>query len=475
MSALRRKLDNIFNKKEDIRLSIIGKGGTLPPSAPLSAYSLEIDGLSGNPSFWNLKDMSNNLLDTGSIPSGGTMDIIAPNANYIVKYANNTVIQTGVILAGGTATIIVTDPVVCEGWDPPIDWKWDDASALLLDSENGVVLLHPVYEGMDNYATIRCNFAGTGTINLGDGSGVQALTTGVKLNILFDYDNIPTAFVPSIGGKMAVVLVKITGSLTHLFLQEDNDIQGAFRGNSKWLALKLRTNVHLAMFLSHQYGRSAGNLHIIDLGACLLKANGTNNFYNLKSLQYLLWGGFENVIGDASQRLFDTSNMSGVHLDTISFSKMTSLYYAFNGAIGGVQLEFDKAINECLSLQGAWGGTSCFRKIKLTNTGKVTNLQECLHFSGVEDFEMDDCSQVTTTVWFIYAAPGGNHTQRLILNLLTVGIDISHAKMDALALNNFFIGLGTANGAQTITITGCTGAGTCDQTIATAKGFTIVN
>ena len=75
--------------------------------------------------------MSNNLLDTGSIPSGGTMDIIAPNANYIVKYANNTVIQTGVILAGGTATIIVTDPVVCEGWDPPIDWKWDDASALL--------------------------------------------------------------------------------------------------------------------------------------------------------------------------------------------------------------------------------------------------------------------------------------------------------------------------------------------------------
>ena len=154
---------------------------------------------------------------------------------------------------------------------------------------------------------------------------------------------------------------------------------------------------------------------------------------------------------------------------------MTSLNYAFNGAIGGVQLEFDKAINECLSLQRAWGGTSCFRKIKLTNTGKVTNLQECLHLSGVEDFEMDDCSQVTTTVWFIYAAPGRNHTQRLILNLLTVGIDISHAKMDALALNNFFIGLGTANGAQTITITGCTGAGTCDQTIATAKGFTIVN
>lgn len=426
---------------------------------------------------WELQDTAGATLDTGTIASGGSDIIEAPDATYEVKYTpSNTPIESGNIVSGGSKTVLVPDPIVCEGWSPPADWKWDDASALLLDSENGVVLLHPVYEGMDNYATIMCYFAGTGTINLGDGSGVQALTTGVKLNILFDYDNIPTAFVPSIGGKMAVVLVKITGSLTHLFLREDNDIQGAFRGNSKWLALKLRTNVHLAMFLSSQYGRSAGNLQIIDLGACLLKANGSNNFYNLKSLQYLLWGGFENVIGDASQRLFETSNMSGVHLDTISFSKMTSLYYAFNGAIGGVQLEFDKAINECLSLQGAWRDTSCFRKIKLTNTGKVTNLQECLYLSGVEDFEMDDCSQVTTTAWFIYPhAPGRNHTQRLILNLLTVGIDISHAKMDALALNNFFIGLGTANGAQTITITGCTGAGTCDQTIATAKGFTIVN
>lgn len=170
MSALRRKLDNIFNKKEDIRLSIIGKGGTLPPSAPLSAYSLEIDGLSGNPSFWNLKDMSNNLLDTGSIPSGGTMDIIAPNANYIVKYANNTVIQTGVILAGGTATIIVTDPVKTE---------W----VLQFIDTNDVVL---VYATPDNIVTFG---SGSGT-DVGD---IDVSTDGTY------YSALTFPFTPSTG------------------------------------------------------------------------------------------------------------------------------------------------------------------------------------------------------------------------------------------------------------------------------------
>jgi len=34
--------------------------------------------------------------------------------------------------------------------------------------------------------------------------------------------------------------------------------------------------------------------------------------------------------------------------------------------------------------------------------------------------------------------------------------------------------LGTASGSQTITVTGNPGAGTCNTSIATAKGFTVV-
>ena len=47
-------------------------------------------------------------------------------------------------------------------------------------------------------------------------------------------------------------------------------------------------------------------------------------------------------------------------------------------------------------------------------------------------------------------------------------------KMGATALNAMFTSLGTANGSQTITVTGNPGAATCDTSIATNKGFTVV-
>ena len=45
--------------------------------------------------------------------------------------------------------------------------------------------------------------------------------------------------------------------------------------------------------------------------------------------------------------------------------------------------------------------------------------------------------------------------------------------LDTAALNTIFTNLGTAAGAQTINITGCAGAATCDRTIATNKGWTV--
>ena len=59
------------------------------------------------------------------------------------------------------------------------------------------------------------------------------------------------------------------------------------------------------------------------------------------------------------------------------------------------------------------------------------------------------------------------------------GLRYSHSyvvpakRLTATALNEIFTNLGTAAGSQTITITGCLGAATCDRTIATAKGWTV--
>lgn len=53
-------------------------------------------------------------------------------------------------------------------------------------------------------------------------------------------------------------------------------------------------------------------------------------------------------------------------------------------------------------------------------------------------------------------------------------IDVSYCNLSASALNQLFTDLPTVSG-KSIKITGCTGAGTCDATIATNKGWTVVN
>lgn len=57
---------------------------------------------------------------------------------------------------------------------------------------------------------------------------------------------------------------------------------------------------------------------------------------------------------------------------------------------------------------------------------------------------------------------------------MVVDVDFSGCNLATAALNTIFSNLGTVSG-KTITITGNPGAGTCNQSIATGKGWTVVN
>ncbi|HOY58263.1 MAG TPA: BspA family leucine-rich repeat surface protein [Verrucomicrobiota bacterium] len=63
-------------------------------------------------------------------------------------------------------------------------------------------------------------------------------------------------------------------------------------------------------------------------------------------------------------------------------------------------------------------------------------------------------------------------------NGIRYSVSYDGCKLSAAQLNAIFTGLGTADnagGQQTVTITGNYGAATCDQTIATGKGWTVTN
>ena len=94
-------------------------------------------------------------------------------------------------------------------------------------------------------------------------------------------------------------------------------------------------------------------------------------------------------------------------------------------------------------------------------------------------FEYCDSLQVlpSITVGSLYTANPNiiakNYSLKRMLMPLRFTFSVENAKMSASALNEMFSILPTVTG-QTVTITGNYGASTCDTTIATAKGWTVV-
>jgi len=63
---------------------------------------------------YQITDTDDNILYSGTIPSGGSLDQVIADSTYLVEYVNGTPIENGSILAEGSAVIQVPNPIVCE-------------------------------------------------------------------------------------------------------------------------------------------------------------------------------------------------------------------------------------------------------------------------------------------------------------------------------------------------------------------------
>ncbi len=84
---------------------------------------------------------------------------------------------------------------------------------------------------------------------------------------------------------------------------------------------------------------------------------------------------------------------------------------------------------------------------------------------------MTDCININNTLGMFLST---GSLQRIVLNRLTIGVDVSGNQMTADAIDELFTSLGTAAGTQTIDVSGMPGSAGCDTSIATAKGWTVV-
>lgn len=358
-----------------------------------------------------------------------------------------------------------------EGWYPPADWGWDAASALIGDGDNGFVALFMAFPDMENYINFIANFTGTSSVDWGDGSAPQAVTSGANTYTTLDYANIPGGIVASIGCKIAVVKLTCTSTFTSLNLKT-NHPSASPTVVSNWLALKIRTTgTTIGIETSHLYGTKCSHLHILDFGNALLATDSVSGSMSyLKSLKYIVWSGFQTSNG-AKEFLFSNTNLSPFRniINGLNWQYITQLSSCFENGFGIASLNM--SINNCTTIYNAFTGAA-INSVKLTNTGAVTSIANCCFGAHIRSFEMDNCAEITNTTAFTYS--GWNHFQRLILTGLTVGISLANGRMGATACNAFLTALGTANGTQTINLAGNPGALTCDASIGTAKGYTII-
>ncbi len=357
------------------------------------------------------------------------------------------------------------------GWNPPSDWNWDTAAALIGDTDDGFVGIYACYPDIDNTVAIVCTFAGTATVDWGDGSAPEALTSGVLKEHEFTYSGISQS-VTSWGFKPCVVKFESTGDFSILDLGKKHTKDKANAANH-WMAVKVRSNYTGAT--PFQYVIAAQvlpyNIHLLDFGNTL-KVRAYGMFQYHKSLQKLIYNFGLNDGIVAATSMFSYSNVYNVDWNNYDWSNWTDLSRAWFNSYTPTPYALEINVNSCSLITGAFRQCYCFSSIKLINSANITNISFALYNNGqVMSFEMDDASNVTTTTSFTYSAV--NNLKRLILTGLTVGIDLTSCMMGTTALNAFFTSLGTAAGAQTIVVTGNPGAATCNTAIATGKGFTV--
>ena len=399
---------------------------------------------------------------------------VPAETNLVLADVPNVDSDGSTVMTPAQIPFVATPQITPEGWYPPADWGWDAASALITDSDNGFVALYMAYPNIDNYISLISYFSGTAVIDWGDGSASESLQSGWKINHVLDYANIPGGVKQSVGCKLAVIKVNSTSSFTGLLLHDPHPSLGSYYGQSFWLALKLRTDTSFFFRPTDSYGYRAELLKILDFGNCQLNQDSYAAFQRLRGLAKITWNGFAQAVGMCTNGLFSYANLSAFDLSGINWSYYTNWSSCFETTTASKNGVFDAAIDQATTLYSAFTASSAFHTVKFRNTGNVTSINYTLYQAFVTDFEMDNCANVTNTSSFVYPVAGHHILRRLILTGLRVGIDIRNGKLSASAINAFLTSLGTANGAQTINLAGNPGALTCDVSIGTAKGYTII-
>jgi hypothetical protein len=109
------------------------------------------------------------------------------------------------------------------------------------------------------------------------------------------------------------------------------------------------------------------------------------------------------------------------------------------------------------------------------NTSEVINMTYMFWFTGIQVFDLSLTNLAKLTA-FTGSFSNTGSLIKIRLPQISISFTVANNPLTATELNLLFGDLADLTGltAQTITITGCTGAATCDRTIATNKNWTVI-
>lgn len=396
-------------------------------------------------------------------------------------------------------------------WQRPSDWLPIDN--LVSAGDDKIVGLYAIFpndslEAPGNTLKMLCNFAWT--VNWGDGT-IADIASGTEASHTYDFDTIDADTETSEGFRQVVVTITATSGNMNNAVQIGRTSDGIVAVN--WLDIRI-SSVYITSFALSLYyttlllskfvwlGDTYSGLALYGFRSAPIKVF-LINWVNIASLQYLFYysAAFDDlgdINSNATSIIYFTTGSFARKVGDVILQGATTTSYAFIGTnvdeIGDIDIRngasavgiLQNAVN--LKKVGAVNITTAdslsyafyndyllASEIVITSSSALVNCAYAFYqMSLVPSISISDASGITNTTGMFGGCPR-------LAEIRVIGIRVSFSvagcNMNAAALNTLFGDLADLTGltAQTITITGNPGAATCDQTIATAKNWTVVS
>lgn len=489
----------------DIRLHKVNGNDITPNSVTYQGNQNRVTIVAPN-SVITLKDSANATISTTNVQATESANITAPDGAITVNGSSVGGVKSNgsrallVKLDGtnagtydGVNTINVTSNP-SDAWVRPSGWLALDTVGAGTNNFSG---LFAVYENQKNVCTIQIAFpSGTKVINWGDGTTTTANSATLYTKV-YDYASLSSTILVDEFGynyKMAVVNIPLI-TCTQLYIERNTTATLINNGRTLgWLDVAFDCSTLTTLFMSINQGRCGilqrlltynvgtvvdfqlafcPNLKVLKFDFTKLSASASVSFANsfletrnennnpIAVTNTALNGGFN---------VFATSRIT--KLGNLNLSALTS------GASMFINQFNIKQIGTCnfplvTTLANFQFSNFALESIgTITTSGSLTSINNAFYdCRNLKSVNISNCANVTTVG---SAFLNCNSLESLILTGLTRGFTVDDCNMSATAINALFTSLGTASGAQTINVRRNAGSATCNTSIATAKGFTVV-